>query len=117
MGKIGGVVTRRVKVLQVQRVVPRLVVVGETELTFAALELNRKDGWSGNQHGVDSAAEPWDVELQEERAGKSAQSAAENVDLFFPCLALVDVEVMSVRCSQGAEDMVWIRRQKAVDRR
>jgi hypothetical protein len=42
--KDGCVVARSVEVLQIQAVVPRLVVVVETELTLAALELNREDG-------------------------------------------------------------------------
>ena len=115
-GKNRGVVTRQVEVLQIQSVVPRLVVVGETELTLAALELNGKDGWPRNQHGVDSAPESWDVELQEDRAGKSTQSAGENIDLLFPRLALVDVEIMSVRRSQDPEDLMSIRIEKTVDR-
>ena len=116
-GKDRSVVTRRVKILQIQRVVPRLVVIGEAVLAFAALELDREDGRSGNQHGIDSAAESRNVELEEERAGQATESSSENVELLFPRLALVDVEVMGVRRSQGAEDMVRLGRQKAVDRR
>jgi hypothetical protein len=68
-----------------------------------------------NQHGVDSAAKSWDVELQNDRAGKSTQSAAQNVDHFFPRLALLDVQVMSVSRSEDTEDLVWVRIQKTVD--
>ena len=109
-------VTRRVEVLQVQRVVPRLVVVPEAELAFAALELNRKDGWSGNQHRIDSAAEPRNFELEVERARKSAEGSPEEVELLFPCLALFNFEGVCVRCSEGAEDLVRLGCQKAVDR-
>jgi hypothetical protein len=62
-----------------------------------------------------ACSKPWDVEFQEDRARKSPQSVAENVDLLFPCLTLVDLEVMGVRRSQGTEDMVWIRSQETVD--
>ncbi len=51
---------------QVQRVIPCLVVVAQAELAFAALELNRKDGWSDNQHRIDSAAKARDLELEVE---------------------------------------------------
>ena len=42
-GKNRCVVARGVEVLQIQGVVPRLVVVVETELMLAALELNHED--------------------------------------------------------------------------
>ena len=67
------------------------------EMTLAAFELDRKDDRSRDKHCVDSASESRDRKFQEDRAGKSKQSAAENPNLFFPCLTLVDVEVMSVR--------------------
>ena len=114
-GKDRCVVTRRVEVLQIQSVVPGLVVVGEAKLTLAALELNRKDGWAGNQYSVDSAPKSWHIELQEDRAGKSTQSAAENVDFFFPRLALLNLQVMGVSRSEYTEDLVWIRSQKTID--
>ena len=41
----------------------------------------------------------------------------ENVDLLFPRLALLDVEVVGVRRSQAAEDLVRPSRKELVDRR
>jgi hypothetical protein len=107
---------RRVEVLQIEGVVPRLVVVGDTELTLAALELDRKDGRPRNQHGVDSAPKSWDVKLQKDRATQSTQSIAKNIDFLLPCLALIDIEVMGVGRYEDAEDMVWIRGEETGDR-
>src|SRR5690242_10328334 len=76
--------TRRVEIFQIECVVPDLVVVRETKLTLAALELDRKNGRPGNQHRVYSAAKSWHVEFQEEPAGKTVQSAAQNIELFLP---------------------------------
>lgn len=57
------VVTSGMKVLQVERVVPGLMVVGEAELTFTALKFNWKDCWSADQYGVDSATEARNVKF------------------------------------------------------
>src|SRR5262245_55615993 len=48
------VVTRLVEVLQIQRVVPGLVVVSKAKLVFTALKLDWEDGRPGNQHSIDS---------------------------------------------------------------
>jgi hypothetical protein len=90
------VVTRSVKVLEVQGVVPRLVVIGEPELAFSAPELDRKDTRSRNQNGVDSAAEPGNIELKVERARQSLQRPSQNLNFFFPRLPLIDLEVVGV---------------------
>jgi hypothetical protein len=85
------------EVLQVQRVVPGLVVIGQAVMAFTALELDREDGRSGNQHGIDTAPEAGNVELQEEGAGECCESRLENEQFLFPRLALLDVEVVGVR--------------------
>ncbi len=108
-------VTRRVEVLQVQRVVPRLVVIPEAKLAFATLELNRKDGWSGNQHRIDSAAEPRHFKLQVQRARKPVEGSPKEIELLFPGLALLNLEGVGVRSSEGAEDLVRLGREKAFD--
>jgi hypothetical protein len=107
---------RRMEVLQVQGVVPSLVVIGEMKLTLAALELNREDGWPRNQYGVNSAPKSWHVEFQEDRAGKSTESTAEDVDFLFPCLTLLDVQVVGMSRRECTEDLVRVRIQKIVDR-
>lgn len=84
-----------------------MVVIVETELTFAALELYWENGWSRNHHGVDSAAKAWDLELQEERALKSCQSVAQKRDFFFPRMTLLDFQVMGVSLSENAKDVMW----------
>ncbi len=112
-----GVVTRRVEVLQIQRVIPCLVVVRQPEVTFAAFEFNRKDGWTRNQDCVDSAAEPRDVKFEVQRAGKPAQLRPQDVYLLLPCLALIDFEIVRVRRSQHAEDMVEIGSKEPLDGR
>jgi len=101
-------VTRSVEVLQIQGVVPCLVVVGDTELVFSALELNGENNWPGNHHSIDSAAESRNVELKKDCARKSTQNVAENANLLLPCLPLIDVKVMGVRCDQSTEDLLWI---------
>lgn len=55
---------------------------------------------------MDTAAEARNVELQEECAGECCESRLENEQFPFPRPALLDIEVVGVRCSQGAEDMV-----------
>ena len=41
--------------------------------------------------------------------------AAENIDVLFPCLALVDVEVMGMRGSQSTKHLVWISSHEPFD--
>lgn len=111
------VVTGGVKVLQIQCVVPCLVIVGRPELTFAALELNRKDGWTGNENGVDSAAEPWHVELKVDGARQSDQCCSQDLDLVLPCPTLVNLKIKRVGGGQGAQNVLRISRQEHVNRR
>jgi hypothetical protein len=48
------------------------------------------------KYGVDPAAEPRNVELKIEGARKPAQCGPEDLDLLFPCLAVIDFEVVGV---------------------
>lgn len=108
------VVTRGVEVLQIQRVVPRLVVVGQPKLALAALKLDRKYDRPANQHGVDSAAKARDVEFEVEHASQPAESDRENFQLLFPRLALLDFEVVDVCRSQRTKDLVRIGGEKQI---
>jgi hypothetical protein len=50
-----------------------------------------------------------------ERARKPAEGSPKEVELLFPGLALFDFEGVGVRRSEGAEDLVRLGCQKAVE--
>jgi hypothetical protein len=96
--------TGLVEVLEIERVVPGLVVVRELELLFAALELNGEDGGTADNNGVDPASEAWDLELQEDRPGHSVQGPLQDLDLLFPGISLLLVERKGVCRGECPED-------------
>jgi hypothetical protein len=56
------------KVLQVERIVPGLVVVCDVVLVFAALEFDWEDDGARNEDRVNAASKPGDIELEVDRA-------------------------------------------------
>jgi hypothetical protein len=93
------------KVLEVEPVVPCLLVVDLLKLLSADLELDRYDGSVGDKHGVYTPAEPRDIELKvnpgdgagDRAGGKIRESCAEHGKLESPCGELLRGERISVR--------------------
>lgn len=76
--------TGAVEVLQVEGVVPHLIAIAGVVLLLAALELDREYGRAGNQHGIDTAAQARNVELEIEETGNARQSTLKDADFLFP---------------------------------
>jgi hypothetical protein len=85
------------KVLQVECIVPGLFDVRAPKLSLAALELEREDRRPCDHDGVDSAAEPWNIELEVDGAGEPGERRAEKTDLIFPRVPLFGVNVVASR--------------------
>jgi hypothetical protein len=111
------VVAREVEVLQVEPVVPGLMQRLGGEPLLAALEFDREDRGSGDDDGVDPAAETGNVELEVEPAGQPTERCAEEIDLHLPSGALHRLErVVRIGGHQRAEDLPRRRREKVRDR-
>ena len=81
------------EVLEIEAVVPGLVVGVARESLLSALELDRKDRGARDQHRVDAAPEPGDVELEIDRALEVTQGVTQDLDLFLPRPALLGCEL------------------------
>src|SRR5438105_670456 len=72
-----GVVTALVEVLQIKRIVPRLLVVRPTVLSLAALEFNWEDRRTRGNDCIDATPQAWNIKLEIDVAGNSCQGASE----------------------------------------
>ena len=57
-------VARSMKILEIEAIVPGLLVVEPFKLFRANLKLNRHDCFAGDKHGIDPPTEPRDIELK-----------------------------------------------------
>ncbi len=94
---------RLVKVLEVEGVVPRLVVVALGIATLADLELDRHDGRVGNHHAVDTTPESRYIELEEQRSVDTRESALEHAHLLLPRLGLRPVDGQAAPAGEVAQ--------------
>jgi hypothetical protein len=74
-------VTRLVKVLQIQAVIPGLIQIRRAVFPLPALELDRKHRWAGYQNGVNPRPEARDVKFEEQGAGDVSESGTEDGNL------------------------------------
>jgi len=91
--KNGSAMAAFVKVFQVERIVPCLVIGSWTELMFPAFELNWKDRWARYQDCVDSTSEPWNVEFKIDGSRQRRRGRFENANFLFPCAALFQLQI------------------------
>jgi hypothetical protein len=96
------------EVLEVECIVPGLIVSVERESSVAALELNGNDRRSTDDHRVDSAPEARHIELEEDPAVETRQGIAENVDLLLPRTQLTLFQLdRIVRSCKVPEYRLW----------
>src|SRR5688572_16663406 len=96
------------EVLQVERVVPSLVVSLLGELLFSALELNWENGRTYDQDDVDATTEPGDVELKVNRAREADERGSEDLNLLFPRPCLFNLERCErMRRGELTQNRVW----------
>ena len=77
------------EVLEIEPVVPRLVVVDATVLRGTALELDRKDRGTADQGGVNSTAEPRNIELEVNGTVETGEGVLKYLDLLLPGVPLI----------------------------
>jgi hypothetical protein len=81
-------VARSVKILQVQCVIPHLVLVCDPKSMLADLELDHDHRGPGDQNRIDPAADSRDIEFKEDRAHALAEGGFEHGDLAKPSVPL-----------------------------
>lgn len=65
--------TREMKILQIERVVPRLINIRRLKDFLATLEFHRKHNGTHNNDRIDPRAESRNIELQVDGAAKPRQ--------------------------------------------
>jgi hypothetical protein len=105
------------EVLQVEPIVPGLVVGVGPEKVLAALELDREDRWPTHQGGIEATSQPGDVELQEEGALEADECGSENANLLCPSATLLGLErAEGVRHREPTDHRVGRRGEELGDR-
>ena len=112
---------RGVEILEVEAVVPGLFVVELLNRRGPHLELDRYDTRSGDEHGIDPAAEARDVELEVDPRGGNGffqghQGGAEHGQLEPPCRKLLGGERVAVRARERRIDLVVRGAEEGLDR-
>ena len=97
--------TAQVEVLQIECVVPGLVVVGYVVLALSTLELDRKDGRPADHDGVDPTPEPRHVEFKVDRPLEPVEGLDHNRDLLFPGASLGDLQVVRVSADEHSQNL------------
>src|SRR5688572_31387374 len=78
-------VAAAMEVLQIEGIVPGLVVGPAVVPALAALELEGEDGGSDHEHGIDAAAESRNIELEVQVPIQAGQRSSQDLDLLSPC--------------------------------
>ena len=111
------------KGLEVEPVVPGLLVVDLLKLLRVDLELDRHDGSVGDKHGVYTPAEPRDIELKvnpgggtgDRAGGQIREGRAEHGKLQSPCGELLGGECVAVRGGKRRLGLLIAYGKKRVD--
>ena len=115
---------RGVEVLEIEAIVPGLLVVELLKLLRPHLELDRDHGRGRDEHGIHPPAEPRDVELEVDPGGRgsfvtegdrplflrntrqSPEGRAEHRQLQPPCGELLGSKGVAMRAREGRVDLV-----------
>lgn len=114
-GEDACLVARAVEILEVEPVVPSLVVCTGGEGRLAALELNRDDGRTSHDHRIDPAADARHLELEKHGAGDCDERVLQNLNLFNPGVPLSRVHVAAGAGGKCTENRAGIGGEEAFD--
>src|SRR5258708_2899328 len=107
--------TRFVKILQIEGVVPCLIDRRDVERRRADLELQDEDDAADQQHDIDSSPHTRDAELEENESGQPVKALPQKVDLHHPRITLRLQHVEAAVPGQGSEGLCAAGGTKAVD--
>ena len=85
--------TRLVKILQVESVVPNLIDRGPIERLLANFEFNGEDHWSDHENDINASAHSRYVELEEDRSCEAIHLGLKKVDLYEPSSGLSSIDI------------------------
>src|SRR5437899_11872071 len=80
--------TRLMKILEIESVIPNLIDCRTIEYFLTDFEFNREHGWPAHEHHVNASAHSRNVELEEDRSGKPGELRTKEFDLREPSVSL-----------------------------